>query len=393
MEGQIIVSPESENIPEPDQILKNFLVPDNTRIEANRIKVEGDVIVGNHSSIQYGILGDTIIIGEGVTVSGDIVASSDIRVDMWSKLESRVEVSKNAYLGEFVTIDGKLIVAGDLDVGKEVKIKGGFEAKGWIVVRNPVPVIIFIFLYIREMMRLGKDEEIEKALEELFEDSEDIQDLEGKGLSDKVLLIPTEAKISPEAIEISGDAFIGSNCFLIGNIRAQAVETGKNLTLKGSLLSEGKISIGENNTIYGNLSSKGQVDIGRNSRVFGGVKAYSVLLHENARVDGTIKAPSGVSFVRDAAEMPSVLAEVNALGKEVVSKVKRSAHGKAQSGSANALNLTEADSLIKTGSKVKNGFVPGKEGASARTQALGRTRRIGGVRRFRRRYLAGERQS
>jgi predicted acyltransferase (DUF342 family) len=259
-------------IPEPEQILKNLLVPDNTRIEANRIIVEGDVIVGNHSSIEYGILGVMVIMGEGVTVSGDIVASSDIRIDMWSKLGSRVEVGKNAYLGEFVTIDGKLIVDGDLDVGKEVKIKGGFEAKGWIVVRNPVPVIIFLFLYIREMMRLGKGEEIEKALEELFEDSEDILDLEGKESGEKVLFIPAGAKISPEAIEVAGEVIIGSNCFLKGNIRAQAVETGKNLILQGSVNSEGKISIGESSTVYGNLSSKGQVHIGRNSRVFGGKK-------------------------------------------------------------------------------------------------------------------------
>jgi predicted acyltransferase (DUF342 family) len=328
-----------------------------------------------------------------VTVSGDIVASSDIRIDMWSKLGSRVEVGKHAYLGEFVTIDGKLIVAGDLDVGKEVKIKGGFEAKGWIVVRNPVPVIIFIFLYIREMMRLGKDDEIEKALEDLFEDPEDSQDLEEEGPGEKVLIIPVSAKISPEVIEIAGEAIIGSNCFLIGNIRAQAVEAGKNLTLKGSILSEGKISVGESSTVYGNLFSKGQVHIGRNSRVFGGIKADSVLLHENARVDGTIKAPAGVSFVRDAAEMPSVLAEVNVLGKEVVNKGKRLAGDKAQNGRAKALDLTEVDSFIKTSSKVKNGFVPGKEGTSARTQALGRTRRIGGVRRLRRGHVAGERHS
>ena len=328
-----------------------------------------------------------------MTVSGDIVASSDIRIDMWSKLGSRVEVGKHAYLGEFVTIDGKLIVAGDLDVGKEVKIKGGFEAKGWILVRNPLPVIIFIFLYIREMMRLGKDDEIEKALEELFEDPEDSNDLEGKGPGEKVLIIPVSAKISPEAIEVDGEIVVGSNCFLIGNIRAQAVETGKNLTLKGSVLSEGKISIGECSTVYGNLSSKGQVQIGRNSRVFGGIKADSVLLHENARVDGTIKAPSGVSFVRDAAEMPPVLAEVNVLGKEVVSRVKRPAHGKTQDVNANALDITEVDSLIKISSKIKNGFVPGKEGASARTQALGRTRRFRGVRRFRRGHIAGERHN
>ncbi len=328
-----------------------------------------------------------------MTVSGDIVASSDIRVDMWSKLGSKVEVGKNAYLGEFVTIDGKLIVIGDLDVGKEVKIKGGFEAKGWIVVRNPVPVIIFIFLYIREMMRLGKDEEIEKALEELFEDPEDSQDLDGKEPDDKVMIIPAETKISPEAIEVVGEAFIGSNCFLIGTIRAQAIETGKNLTLKGSVLSEGKISIGENSIIYGNLSSKGQVNIGRNSRVFGGIKANSVLLHENAIVDGTIKAPSGVSFLRDAAEMPPVLAGVNALGKQVMSASKGPARGVSQDGLIETLNSIEADSLIKTGTKAKNGFVPGKEGTSARTQALGRTRRIGGVRRFKRGHETGDRHS
>ncbi len=382
-----------KNIPEPEQILKNLLVPDNTRIDAKRIIVEGDVIVGNHSSIEYGIRGDTVIMGEGVTVSGDVVASSDVRIDMWSKLGSRVEVGKNAYLGEFVTIDGKLIVAGDLDVGKEVKIKGGFEAKGWIVVRNPLPVIIFIFLYIREMMRLGKGEEIEKALEELFEDSEDDQDIEGKESSEKVLIIPADTKISPESIEVAGEVVIGNNCFLIGNIRAQAVEAGKNLTLKGSVYSEGMISIGESSTVYGNLSSKGQVHIGQNSRVFGGIKADSVLMHENAMVDGTIKAPSGVSFLREAAERPPVLAEVNALGKEVKSNIHGPAIGKPQNERVKTPDLIEINSLIKTIAKAKNGFVPGREVTSARTQALGRTRRIGGVRRLRRKHEAGEHQS
>jgi predicted acyltransferase (DUF342 family) len=371
-------------IPEPEQILKKFLVPDNTKIEANRILVEGDVIIGNHSSVEYGIVGDTVIIGEGVVISGDITASSDVRVDMWSKLGSRVEVGRNAYLGEFVTIDGKLSVAGDLDVGKEVKIKGGFEAKGWILVRNPVPVIIFLFLYIREMMRLGKDEEIEKALEEFFEDSEDSQSFEGKEPAEKILIIPADTKISPQAIEIAGEAIIGSNCLLMGRIRAQAVETGENLTLKGSIYSENNISIGENSTIYGNLSSKGQVNIGRNSRIFGGIKADSVLLHENARVEGTIKAPSGVSFLREAGEKP-ILAEVNALGKAVPRSEDTS-----QEKLLKALNLIEIDSLIKTNTKAKTGLVPGREVISAKTTALGRSRRTRGVRRLKRRHEAGE---
>jgi len=375
-------------ISEPEQILKRFLIPDNTRIEANRITVEGDVIVGNHSNIEYGILGDTVIMGEGVTVSGDIAASSDVRIDMWSKLGSRVEVGRNAYLGEFVTIDGKLLVEGDLDVGKEVKIRGGFEAKGWIVVRNPVPVIIFLFLYIREMMRLGKGEEIEKAVEELFDDSEESPGPEGKEPCENILIIPAGAKLSPEAIEVTGEAIIGNNCLLIGNIRAQAVDTGKNLTFKGSIYSESKINIGENGTVYGNLYSKGQVQIGRNSRVFGGIKADSVLLHENARVDGTIKAPSGVSFLRDSAEKP-VLAEVNALGKVIMSETHELPEDAPQDEPVKAPNVV-VDSPIKSSAKARNVFVPGRKRKTARTRALERTRRFTGARTYRKEQKSGE---
>ncbi|WP_292387206.1 hypothetical protein [Methanosarcina sp. UBA5] len=393
------------NISESEEILKNFLVPDNTRIKANRITVEGDVIVGNHSNIEYSIIGDTVIMGEGVAVSGDIAASNDIRIDMWSKLGNRVEVGGNAYLGEFVTIDGKLLVQGDLDVGKEVKIRGGFEAKGWIVVRNPIPVIIFLFLYIKEMMRLGKGEEIEKAVEELFDDSEDIQSFEGKEPAEKVLIIPAGAKLSHETIEVAGEAVIGNNCLLTGNIRAQAVTTGEKLTLKGSIYSEDKIFIGENSTVYGNLYSKGDVQIGRNSRVFGGIKANSVLLYENARVDSTIKAPSGVSFLRDAAEKP-VLAEVNALGKLIIRETHELPENEPQGEPKNkpqdktgkeppdepvkTLNVVEIDLPIKLSSKARNIFVPGRKRKTARTRALERTRRFTGTRTYRKEQKYGE---
>jgi len=384
-------------IPEPEQILKYFLVPDDTRIEANMITVKGDVIVGDHSNIDYSIIGDSVIMGEGVTVSGDIEASNDIRIDMWSKLGNRVEVGRNAYLGEFVTIDGKLLVQGDLDVGKEVKIRGGFEAKGWIVVRNPVPVIIFLFLYIREMMRLGKGEEIEKAVEELFDDSEDTQGLEGKEPSENVMIIPASAKFSSETIEVTGEAVIGDNCLIIGNIRAQTVDTGEKLTIKGSIYSEGKIFVGENSTVYGNLYSKGDVQIGRNSRVFGGVNANSVLLYENARVDGTIKAPSGVSFLRDAAEKP-VLAEVNALGKLIMRETNELPENEPKDATENEpkdkpvkpLDMVEIDSPVKQIVKASNIFVPGRKRKTARTRALERTRRFTGSRTYRKEQKSGE---
>jgi predicted acyltransferase (DUF342 family) len=331
--------------------------------------------------------------GEGVAVSGDVIACSDVRIDMWSKIGSGVKVGRNAYLGEFVNIDGKLVVEGDLDVGKEVKIKGGFEAKGWIIVRNPVPVIMFLLLYIREMMRLGKGEEVEKALEELFDDSEEDEELDGKEPAEKVLIIPADAKISPEAIEVGGEAIIGSNCYLIGNLRAQSIETGKSLVLKGSVNSEGNITIGENSTVYGSLVSKGQVNIGRNSRVFGGIRADSVVMHEKGRVDGTIKAPSGVSFLREAAgEMPP-LADVNALGKVIMVEEEKQLKTGSEEGLVKAVALEEIGSLIKTGPKVKNGFVPGMEKKSARTRSLARTRHFAGPRSLRKRQGPGEHQS
>lgn len=239
------------------------------------------------------------------------------------------------------------------------------------------------------MMRLGKGEEVEKALEELFEGPEENQEFEGYLPSEKVLIIPADAKISSEAIEVAGETVIGNNCMLIGNLQTQAVETGKNLTLKGSVYSEGQISIGDNSTIYGNLSSKAQVNIGRNCRVFGGIKADSVVLYENARVEGTIKAPSGLSFIREAAEMP-VLAGVNALGKQIVNEVHDSFKNDSKEGIVKALSLTEINSLITAPAKAKDGFVPGREEMSAKTQALARTRRIGGVKSLRRRHAAGE---
>jgi predicted acyltransferase (DUF342 family) len=300
-----------------------------------------------------------------VSISGEVVASSDARIDMWSRLGSSVQVGKNAYLGEFVAIDGKLTVEGDLDVGKEVKIKSGFETKGWIVVRNPVPVIMFLFLYIREVMRLGKGEEVEKALEDLFEEEEDEEESFQPG--EKLMVVPADTKFSPEGIELAGDAVIGNNCLLLGNIKARSVKTGEGLKLMGSIHSEGNITLGDNSIIHGSLVSKGQVHIGRNSRIYGAIKADSTFLHEKARVDGTIRAPSGVSFVR-------------APTKKVSRRIKENSPNSLVEEAVQALGVVEIESMInkKTnpGATAKNAFVIGKKKGSARARVSRRTNRF-----------------
>ena len=147
------------------------------------------------------------------------------------------------------------------------------------------------------------------------------------------------------------------------------------------------------------------MQIGRNSRVFGGVEANSVLLLEKARVDGTIKAPSGVSFLRDAAEMP-VLAEVNALGKLIMSETHKlpkngplgepenepqdKTEKEPQNEPVKPLNVMEIDSPAKLSAKANNIFGPGRKRKTARTRALERTRRFTGARPYKKEHKSGE---
>ncbi|MBW6471155.1 MAG: acyltransferase, partial [Methanosarcinaceae archaeon] len=230
-----------------------------------------------------------------VQVSGDVAAASDVRIDMWSQIGGNVKTNINAYLGEFVTINGKLIVKGDLDIGNDVKINGGFEAKGWIVIRNPVPVMVYLFLYISELLRLGKDEEVEKALDEIFEDSSEV-------INGAAMIVPNGSKISIDSIRVPAHAVIGDECRLVGNIRAASIEMGDGTTLYGSIRTIDDMVIGKDNTIHGNLISKGKVHISKNSHVLGEINADSITIHESARVDGIMRATGGIEFERDKEE-------------------------------------------------------------------------------------------
>lgn len=261
-------------------------------MEEHTIVVDGDVIAGNHSDIRYGIIANSVILGERVTVSGDLSSTGDARIDIWSQIGGNVRTDSNAYIGEFVTIDGKLVVKGDLDIGNDVKINGGFEARGWIVVRNPVPVIIYLFLYISELLRLGKDEEVEKALGELFE-----AEIESIGLNS--LIVPNGSKISMDSIKVPSNAIIGSKCRLVGNIRATSLEMADGTTLYGSIRTIQDVRLGRDNIIHGNIISRAEVYVAGGTHILGEINSQSIRIHETARVDGVMRAPGGIVFERE----------------------------------------------------------------------------------------------
>ncbi len=279
-----------------EDLLKTFTIPDNTTMEEHSIVTTGGAIIGNHTVMGFGIIANSVIAGERVRINGNVIGTEEVRIDMWSQVNGDVRTKNDAYIGEFVNIDGRLIVGKDLDIGKNVKINGGYEARGWLVVRNPIPVVIYIFLYLTELMRMGKDEEVDNALKNLFSDESD--DLE----EDKLLIIPSGSKIDLESIKVPDKAVIGSGCRMMGNIRASSMVMGSNNTLFGSIKTTNEIVIGEGNTIHGNLVTRGDVRINKNSHILGEINGGKVMIHEEARVDGAMRAANGVIIIRDEME-------------------------------------------------------------------------------------------
>jgi len=278
--------------------LTTFIIPDNAVIDDEAITTKAGTIIGNHAVIERHLHVGFLMAGASVHVTGRIVSNDDIRADVWCKFDSDVTGGGDAYLGEFTTINGKITVEGDLDIGKEVKLNGGFLSKGWIVVRNPLPIMVFIFLYIRELMRLGRtSEEIDKTIGELFEGDEeiDLEKLDEADLSEILnrggfFVIPIGSKITPESISVPEDTVVGKNCVINTRIICKRFEGGKDLTLCGVLRSKGETFIDDGSRISGEIITAGKLVIGKDVKIEGTVSAKSVIIHETSFVEGKVSS-------------------------------------------------------------------------------------------------------
>jgi len=262
--------------------LDHLRIPDGTTVEEHDLVTDGNVIVGGQSTVDFGVRGHSVMAGERVTFGGHIEAEGDCRLDMWSTVGDNVLVGENAYLGERVQIDGELKVAGDLDIGDDVDIDDGFEANGWIVIRNPMPTIVFLFVYLSQLLRVGEEEAAEEVLASLTED---------EGPDHDPLLIPRGATVGDDRWQVSTPATIGDDCRLHGNVRAEELTVGRDGVVFGSLRARDDIAVGRGTEIKGDVTTRsGDVRIGPGVTVWGDVVARNVDLHENATVDGTIRA-------------------------------------------------------------------------------------------------------
>ena len=261
--------------------LSELDIPDGTTVEEHDLVTDGDVIVGGQSTVEFGVRGRTVIADERVRFGGHIEAEGDCRLDMWCDVADNVLVGEDAYIGERVHIGGELRVAGDLDIGDDVDIENGFEANGWIVIRNPMPTIVFLFVYLSQLLRIGEEDAAEEVIEEMLDDGADEHD---------PVLIPRGASVSDDAWRVSTPATVGDDCRLHGNIRAKSLEVGRDTVVFGSLRAKDDIVVGRGTEIKGDVTTRsGTVRVGPGAKIWGDISGTTVELHENATVDGTIR--------------------------------------------------------------------------------------------------------
>ncbi|WP_368411314.1 polymer-forming cytoskeletal protein [Halocatena salina] len=273
------------------EALDRLVIPDGTTVEERDLVADGDVIIGGQSTVEFGVRGRTVIAGERTVFGGSIESRADCRLDMWCEIQGNVLVGADAYIGERAYVGGQLMVSGDLDIGDEVTIEEGFEASGWIVIRNPMPSIVFLFIYLSHLLRIGEEDAAQTVASELLSEDEDAPD---------PLVIPKGSRVNDDTWRVSTRGEIGDDCRLHGNIRATALDIGANNEVFGSLRTKRCITIGKGTCIHGDVTTRhGTVTVAEGAEIRGDVSCGDLDLHENAHIDGSIRASGEMSITNE----------------------------------------------------------------------------------------------
>ena len=268
------------------------LLPDGTELQEHSIKTDRDIVIGEFCQIDYGLRGADVYVGESSKIREYVWASGDARIGNWCEIGNDVIAKEDAYIGEGVKINGKLAVNGALDIGEKVEIKEGFEAKGNIEVRNPMPVFMFIIIYLMTLLHIENEKELDRILDGLCQDEEDKAQIP--------LMIPARSKLNMKLFSVPSTMKIGRKCRLHGNIRAGSIDVQQDTVIFGSLRAKNRISVVDGVTVHGNVESGSTVYVKKGAHILGDVIARSIVLHEDAKIDGTITAPHGMRIERGA---------------------------------------------------------------------------------------------
>ena len=268
------------------------LLPDGTELQEHSIKTDRDIVIGEFCQIDYGLRGNDVYVGESSKIREYVWANGDARIGNWCEIGNDVIAKENAYIGEGVRINGKLEVNGALDIGEKVEIREGFEARGNIEIRNPMPVFMFIIIYLMTLLHIQNEKELDRILDGIVTDEED-----NTGIP---LMIPARSKLNMKLFAVPSTMKIGRKCRLHGNIRADSIDVQQDTVIFGSMRAKNRISVTDGVTVHGNVERGSTVYVKKGAHILGDVIARSIVLHEDAKIDGTITAPHGMRIERGA---------------------------------------------------------------------------------------------
>ncbi|OYR85709.1 acyltransferase, partial [Halorubrum sp. E3] len=77
--------------------IEELTVPSGTTVEEHDLVTDGDVLVGGQSTVEFGLRGRNVALGERVSVENDIEAEGDCRLDTWCSVDGNVLVGEDAY--------------------------------------------------------------------------------------------------------------------------------------------------------------------------------------------------------------------------------------------------------------------------------------------------------
>ncbi|MDX1611024.1 MAG: polymer-forming cytoskeletal protein [Candidatus Thermoplasmatota archaeon] len=273
-----------------------MVLPDGTHFSEHTLESQGDIVLGDRVHIEYGLTTPgSVFLGENVDVGGAVTAGGDVRIDLFSTLRGEVEAAGSAYLGEGVRVCGRLSVEEDLDVGDDVTLEEGFEARGWINIRSPIPVVVYMFAYLLQLLRQGRSEEVETILAQLEETEETFR------VSDTFFFVPPGSRVGLQESTIKGGLRTGTDCRILGNFQVdESARLSRGTELHGSLRARGNVHLGPDVVVHGDLEAWGEVTLGENAVIHGKLEAKQAELMPGAQVHGTIMAPEGVQFLTPA---------------------------------------------------------------------------------------------
>lgn len=273
---------------------KTLVLPPGTVFEERSLGATGDVILGDHVRCGFGLrTPGRVFLGRGVEVTGDVEAGADLRADTSVHILGTARTGAFGYLGERCFVKGDLEVNGDLDVGDDVRVGGRLQAKGWVNKRSPVPLVLYVFIYLLELMRLGHSDEVEKVLKELEAGATDADIAVAEGF----LFVPDGSTIGIQSSDIHGHLEASDNVRVLGNLTVRGkADVGKAVKICGALRCDGDVTLGAGSEVQGDLVAGGAVSVGEGCTILGALHARSVVMFPSATVDGKIVAAEGVTF-------------------------------------------------------------------------------------------------